>query len=136
MSKERIATELMGWEEVFIATGDIELEAWWKFNNPMDLSPGALNVFGIRVDDWDPYKNPAHATMVLDKMAIIFPELTLTAIHNPRNRVNPKLYWYCADSNDCDYCGEKRVEIDGTGLTWTQALFNAGMAYLDGIKEE
>jgi len=105
-NNERIATELMGWRR-------LHFDAW-------------LTDDGV-VKNFDPYKNPAHATMVLEVIRV--------SLRNTND------CWM--QITICNVCynaaiisSAEDVLIEEDGDTWMAALCNAVIAYLDGVKDE
>ena len=87
-NKERIATELMGWEGV--------------------------------VKSFNPYKHPVHTTAVLNKL----------------REIGSHTLIYCKGGWEACVWDQAGEGYAGEGDTWMEALCNAVIAYLDGVKDE
>lgn len=102
---ERIAVELMGW---------VKRGAGYQ-----DISTGYF-LMSLGVDDFSPFTNPAHATLVLDRLSQIVEGFTILITIRRGN------YWvdlFEGESESPLFYQSHKV--------WTEPAMNAVLAYLD-----
>jgi len=128
---ERIATELLGYKPCKRNEYWTEIPEGKKMPvEVMLITPDRLpDCFdcGLESEYFEPFTNPAHATMVWEK-----------AIECGNSTLEIELWKNGPEGNlmaTAIYCRNETNPVYGTGDTWMEALCNAVIAFLDAKKE-